>query len=78
MNIPDHNSVSLEKIFGVKILKIFDADADADPGIFLTDRDLGCKKFGSWMYTGLTNQYFCLLIYNNMMNTQLAVSARAC
>jgi hypothetical protein len=32
MNITDHNSGSLEKMFGVKILKFF--DAVADPGIF--------------------------------------------
>jgi hypothetical protein len=36
MNIPDHNSENLETIFWVKILKFFDADADLDPGIFLT------------------------------------------
>jgi hypothetical protein len=37
MNIPDHISVSLETIFGLKILQFFDADADPDPGsgIFL-------------------------------------------
>ncbi len=34
MNISDHISESLGRIFGVKILKFF--DADADPGIFLT------------------------------------------
>jgi hypothetical protein len=34
INIPDHISKSLETIFGVKILKF--CDADADPGIFLT------------------------------------------
>jgi hypothetical protein len=32
MNIPDHISESLETIFWVKIVKFFDADADADPG----------------------------------------------
>jgi hypothetical protein len=43
MNIPDHNSVSLKTIFGVKILKFF--DADADPGIFLTlDPGSGMEK----------------------------------
>jgi hypothetical protein len=36
MNIPDHISESFETIFWVKILKFFDADEDADPGIFLT------------------------------------------
>jgi hypothetical protein len=41
MNIPDHISESLETIFGVKILKSF----DADPGIFLT-LDPGWKKCG--------------------------------
>ncbi len=34
MNILDHISESLETIFGVKIHKFF--DANADPGIFLT------------------------------------------
>ncbi len=34
MNIPNHNSESLETIFWVKILKFF--DTDSDPGIFLT------------------------------------------
>jgi hypothetical protein len=42
MNIPDHNSESLETIFWDKILKFF----DADPGISLTP-DPGWKKFGS-------------------------------
>jgi hypothetical protein len=32
MNIPDHISGSLETIFGLKILKFF--DADPDPGSF--------------------------------------------
>jgi hypothetical protein len=32
MNIPDNNSESLETIFGVKILKFFDADADSGSG----------------------------------------------
>ncbi len=36
MNILDNFSRSLETIFWVKILKFFDADADPDPGIFLT------------------------------------------
>jgi hypothetical protein len=36
MNIPDHISESLETIFRVKILKFFDADADPNPGKFLT------------------------------------------
>jgi hypothetical protein len=36
MNLPDHNSESLETIFGLKIpvLKFFDADSGT--GIFLT------------------------------------------
>jgi hypothetical protein len=43
MNIPDHISESLETIFGVKILKFFDADADS--GIFLTlDPGSGMEK----------------------------------
>ncbi len=32
MNILDHISESLETIFWVKILKVFDADADPDQG----------------------------------------------
>jgi hypothetical protein len=32
MNIPDHISESLETIFGVKLLKFFDADADPGSG----------------------------------------------
>jgi hypothetical protein len=36
MNIPDHNSESLETIFGLKILKFFAADADPGSGIFFT------------------------------------------
>jgi hypothetical protein len=36
MNIPDHISESLEKIFGVKHIKFFDADPDPGSGIFLT------------------------------------------
>jgi hypothetical protein len=43
MNIPDHISESLEKFFGLKILKFF----DADPGsvIFLA-LDPGWKNLG--------------------------------
>jgi hypothetical protein len=33
MNIPEHISESLETIFGIKILKFFDADADSGSGI---------------------------------------------
>jgi hypothetical protein len=33
MNIPEHISESLETIFGFKILKFFDADADSGSGI---------------------------------------------
>jgi hypothetical protein len=50
MNTLDHISESLETIFCVKILKFFDANADADPesGNLLTlDPDPGWKKFGS-------------------------------
>jgi|LakMenEpi03Aug12_release.lakeMendotaPanAssembly.Ray.scaffolds.fasta_scaffold4971478_1 hypothetical protein len=36
MNILDHISESLETIFPVKKLELFDADADLDPGIFFT------------------------------------------
>ncbi len=32
MNIPDHISESVETIFLGKILKLFDTDADPDPG----------------------------------------------
>jgi hypothetical protein len=42
MNISDNISESLETIFRVKILELF----DADPEIFLT-LDPGWKKFGS-------------------------------
>ncbi len=44
MNVPDHNSESLETIFWVKILKFFDADPDPgsgtliDPGSGIQDR----------------------------------------
>jgi hypothetical protein len=31
MNIPDHLSESLETIFGLKLLKFFDADPIRDP-----------------------------------------------
>jgi hypothetical protein len=45
MNIPDHNSESLETILGLKILKFFDADPDPgarifsipDPGMLILD-----------------------------------------
>jgi hypothetical protein len=36
MDIPDHISESLEKFFGLKIVKFFDADVDPGSGIFLT------------------------------------------
>jgi hypothetical protein len=36
MNFSDQISESLKTIFCVKILKFFYADADPDPGIFLT------------------------------------------
>jgi hypothetical protein len=36
MNIPEHILESLEKMFGLKILKIYDADPDPGSGIFLT------------------------------------------
>jgi hypothetical protein len=35
MNIPDHLFESLETIFGLKILKFYDADMDPGSGIFL-------------------------------------------
>ncbi len=43
MNKPDHISESFETIFGVKILKFF----DADPGSRWKNSDPGWKKFGS-------------------------------
>jgi hypothetical protein len=42
MNIPDHISGSLETIFGLKILKLFDGDTDSGSEIFLT-QDPGSK-----------------------------------
>jgi len=36
MNIPDHITESLETVFGLKIHKFFDADADPGSGNFLT------------------------------------------
>jgi hypothetical protein len=36
MNIPDHISESLETLFWFNLLKLFDADAHPDPGIFVT------------------------------------------
>jgi len=56
MIILDHISQSFEKIFLVKILKFFDADADS--GISLT-LDLGWKKFESGM--NIPNLQHCLL-----------------
>jgi hypothetical protein len=46
MNIPDHISESLEKIFGLNILEFFYADPDPGSWIFLT-LDPGWKKFES-------------------------------
>jgi hypothetical protein len=43
MSNPDHISASLETIFGVIILKFFDADPDPGSGIFMT-LDPGWKK----------------------------------
>jgi hypothetical protein len=42
MNILDHTSESLETVFGLKILKFFDADPVPGSGIFLI-RDPGWK-----------------------------------
>ncbi len=50
MNIPDHISESLETIFGVKILKFFDADPDLGSGNLF---DPEWKKLGSGINTGL-------------------------
>jgi hypothetical protein len=44
MNILDHISESLEKKFGLKILKFFDADPDPGSVIFLTG-DPGWKNW---------------------------------
>jgi hypothetical protein len=53
MNIPDHMSESLETIFGLKLLKFFDADLGS--GIVLTrdrfDPGSGMEKFGSGINT---------------------------
>jgi hypothetical protein len=43
-NIPDHIFESLERIFWLKILKFFDADADPDPG----SRNLFDPGSGIW------------------------------
>jgi hypothetical protein len=36
MKIPDNFSGSLEQFFGLKMLKLFDADLEPAPGIFST------------------------------------------
>ncbi len=47
MNIPDYFSESLETVLGSKVPKLFDADPDPGPVIFLTlNRDPG-RKIGS-------------------------------
>jgi hypothetical protein len=47
-NIPDKISESLETIFGLKILKFFDADPDPKSGIFLTlDQGSGMEEIGA-------------------------------
>jgi hypothetical protein len=43
MNIPDHISESLETIFGIKILKFFDVNADPGSGNFF-DPGSGMEK----------------------------------
>jgi hypothetical protein len=35
MNIPDHITERIEKIFGLEILKVFDLDSDPGSGIYL-------------------------------------------
>jgi hypothetical protein len=63
MNIPDHISESIETIFGVKILKFF--DEDADPGIFLTlDPGSVMEKFGS----GIRDKHLGSATLANMEN----------
>ncbi len=48
MNIPDHISESLETIFRLIILKLFDLDPNPGSGIFLTlDLGSGMEKFRS-------------------------------
>jgi hypothetical protein len=47
MNIPDHISESLEKIFwvkNIKILKFFDSDSDPESGIFHFSLDPLCWR----------------------------------
>jgi hypothetical protein len=64
MNIPYHISESLETIFCVKIIKLF--DADPDPGIFLP-LDPGWKKFGSGIrekHPGSATLVFRLVLLN--------------
>ena len=56
MNNPDHISESLETIFGVILIKFFDADPDPGSRIFLTlDPGSGTKKFGS----GIPDLHHC-------------------
>ncbi len=52
MNILNHISESLERIFWFKMPSIFDADANPDSGIFLT-LDPGLKKFESNLNTDM-------------------------
>jgi hypothetical protein len=48
INIPDNFSESLETVFRVKILKVFNDDPDPGSGIFFTlDPGSRMEKFGS-------------------------------
>jgi hypothetical protein len=86
INIRDHNSESLETFFGLKYLSSLMRMRIRDP-VILGNPDPGSGmekiriqdpgKTSRISNTGLTNYYFCLRFYHNMMNTQLAVSARS-
>jgi hypothetical protein len=58
MNIPDHISESIETIFGLKIVKFFDADPDAGSGIYLT-LDPGWKKSDSESRINIPDPQHC-------------------
>jgi hypothetical protein len=63
-NIPDHISKSLERIFWVKILKLFDADPDPGSGIreyvWPSIQDLGSRteKIGSGIWGTGSRMFF--------------------
>jgi hypothetical protein len=79
MKIPDHFSESLETIFGVKILKFFDADAAPYPGSgSLFDPGSGIrdgKKFGSGInIPDLQHYIFYTLYYYTITITSTILS----